>query len=180
MIVNANLELLPPIKDLAGRHSILRVEHVPVVYSLCADKRKCCLADPPPELNVLLMAVSLQALLGLEVEELQRPSLRLESYDGLGQVHDGTVRADRSSDDIVCVLQINDDRLRGGIGFAVDLAHANVLVGLERLESLSAHLPMADYMESVHLRSSAMISMLAISFVSFLSYCLRLGELGWI
>jgi hypothetical protein len=115
-----------------------------VIYSLGADERKSGLADPSPELNVLLMAVCLQALLGLEVEELQRPSLRLESYDGLGQVHDGAVGANRSPDDIVCVLEINDDRFGGGVGVGVDLAHANVLVGLERLLNVSAPLAPAD------------------------------------
>lgn len=131
--MTAYLELLASIEDLAGCHSTLRVEYVPMVDRLCADERKGGLADPSPELNVLLMAVCLQALLGLEVEELQRPALRLEGNDGLSQMHDGAVCANRSSDDIVCVLQIDDDRLGGCVGFAVDLAHANVLVGLESL-----------------------------------------------
>jgi hypothetical protein len=84
------------------------------------------------------MAVCLQALLGLEVEELQRPALRLERDDRLSQVHDGAVRADRSPNDIVCVLQIDDDRLGGGVGLVVDLAHAHVLVRLECLGAVSA------------------------------------------
>jgi len=138
-----------------------------MVHGLCADKRKGCLADPSPELDVLLMAVCLQTLLGLEVEQLQRPALRLESYDGLRQVHDGAVGAYRPSDDVVCVLQIDDDRLGGCVGFAVDLAHANVLVGLERLSKLSAHLPMADCLEWIHIHNFAMISMPAVSRVSF-------------
>lgn len=144
-----------------------------MVHSLGADKRKGRLADPSPELDVFLMAVCLQALLGLEVEELQRPSLRLESNDGLGQVHDGAVGADRSSDDIVRVLQIDDDRLGGGVGFAVDLAHAHVLVGLERLGRLSVHVRMMQKVRLLHLHSSAMISRPAVSRVSFLSCCLR-------
>jgi hypothetical protein len=133
-----NLELLASIKDLAWGHGVLRVEYIPVVYGLCADERKGCLADPSPELNVLLMAVCLQTLLGLEVEELQRSALRLKSYDGLCQVHDGAVGANGSPDDIVCVLQIDDDRLGRGIGFVVDLTHANVLVGFECLRAVSA------------------------------------------
>jgi hypothetical protein len=52
-------------------------------------------------------------------------------------VHDGAVGADRPPDDIVCVLQINDDGLGWSIGFGVDLAHADVLVGLERLGAVS-------------------------------------------
>jgi hypothetical protein len=121
------------VEDLTRRNGVLRVEHVPVVYGLCTDKRECCLADPPPELDVLLMAVCLQALLGLEVEQLERPSLGFEGYDGLSQVHDGTVCANRSPDDIVGVLEVDDDGLGGRVGFVVDLAHANVLVGLECL-----------------------------------------------
>lgn len=104
-----------------------------MVDRLCADERKSGLADPSPELNVLLMAVCLQTFLGLEVEQLQRLALRLESYDGLCQVHDGAVCADWSPDDIIRVLEVDNDCLGGGIGFAVDLAHANVLVGFERL-----------------------------------------------
>lgn len=64
----AYLELFLAIKDLARRNSVLRVQYIPVIYSLCADERKGSLADPPPELNVLLMAVGLQAFLGLKVE----------------------------------------------------------------------------------------------------------------
>jgi hypothetical protein len=109
-----------------------------VVHGFGADQRKRGLADPPPKLDVLLMAVCLQALLGLEVEELQRPALRLERDDRLSQVHDGAVRADRSPNDIVCVLQIDDDRLGGGVGLVVDLAHAHVLVRLECLGAVSA------------------------------------------
>jgi hypothetical protein len=138
------LELLSSIEDLAWCHSVLGIEDIPMVHGFCADERKSCLADPSPELNVLLMAVCLQALLGLEVEKLQRPSLCLESYDGLSQVHDGAVGADRSPNDIVCVLQVDDDCLGGGVGFIVDLAHAHVLVGLKRLEELLASLSMAD------------------------------------
>jgi hypothetical protein len=161
------LELLASVEDLAWCHGTLRVEDVPVVDGLCADERKRGLADPSPELNVLLMAVCLQTLLGLEVEELQRPSLRLEGYDGLRQVHDGAVGADRSSDDIVCVLQINDDRLGGRVGFAVDLAHANVLVRLQSLEGLSARLPVAGHLGLIHVHSFATISMPAVTLVSF-------------
>jgi len=171
---SANLELLAAVKDLARGYSVLRVKHIPVVYGLGADKRKGGLADPSPELNVFLMAVCLQALLGLEVEELQRPSLRLESYDGLCQVHDGAVGADRSPDDIVCVLEIDDDRLGGGVGVGVDLAHANVLVGLERLSSLSAQMTPAAQIGLLHSRSSAMISKPAVFLVSY-SCCLRGG-----
>ena len=78
------------------------------------------------------MAVGLKALLSFEVEELQRPALRLESYDGLSQVHDGTVRTNRPPNDVVRILEVDDDRLGGSVGIG-DLPHANVLVRLECL-----------------------------------------------
>ena len=115
-----------------------------MVDSLLADQGKRGLANPPPEDNILLMAVCLQTLFCLEVEELQRLALRLQSNNRLSQVHNRTVCADRSANDIVCVLQIDDDGLGGGVGIVVDLAHANVLVGLESLSRLSALLPMND------------------------------------
>jgi hypothetical protein len=90
------------------------------------------------------MAVGLQALLGLKVKQLQCSALRLESDDGLSQVHNGAVGANRSPDDIVGVLEVDDDGLGGRVGFAVDLSHANVLVGLECLGLLSAHLHCED------------------------------------
>jgi len=55
----AYLELFLAVEDLARRNSVLGVEHIPMIYSLCADKCECRLADPPPELNVFLVAVCL-------------------------------------------------------------------------------------------------------------------------
>lgn len=78
------------------------------------------------------MVVCLEALFGLKVEELQRLALRLESYDGLSQVHNGAICTNRSPDDVVCVLEVDDDGLGGSVGI-VDLAHADILVRLERL-----------------------------------------------
>jgi hypothetical protein len=65
-------------------------------------------------------------------------------------VHNGAVGTDRSPDDIVCVLQINDDRLGGGVGFVVDLAHAHVLVGFEGLGELLVLLLTADHLRIPH------------------------------
>lgn len=113
-----------------------------MIDRLCADKGQSSLADPPPELNVLVVGICLQTLLGLQVEELERLPLRLESNDGLSQVHDSTVSADRPANDIVRVLEIDDDRLGGSVGFIVLLAHTDVLVRLERLQRIS---PRASY-----------------------------------
>ena len=64
---------------------------------------------------------------------MQCSALCLESDDGLGQVHNGTVSTDRSPNYIVGTLEVDDDGLGGGVGIIVDLAHANVLVGFESL-----------------------------------------------
>jgi hypothetical protein len=53
------LELLTSVEDLAWSHGILRIEDVPMINSLGADERKSRLADPSPELDVLLMAICL-------------------------------------------------------------------------------------------------------------------------
>lgn len=80
-----------------------------------------------------MVGICLQALLGLQIEELQRLSLRLESYDGLRQMHDGAVSADRPPNNIVRVLQVDYNGLGGRIGFVILLSHTDVLVRLERL-----------------------------------------------
>lgn len=121
------------IEDLARRRRGAAIEHVPMIHRLCADKRQSGLTDPPPELNVLVVSICLQALLGLQIEELQCLSLGFESYDGLRQVHDGAVSADWPPDDIVRVLEVDDDRFGGRVGLVVLLANADVLVRLERL-----------------------------------------------
>ncbi len=147
-----------------------------MVYGLCADKRKCSLADPSPKLNVLLMAVGLQTLFSLEIEQLQCPALRLESYDGLSQVHDGAVSAYRSPNDIVGVLEVDDDGLRGRVGFVINLSHANVLVGLECLGLLLAHECSLYILLLGHVRSSAMISTPAVLCVSLLTLVALFAE----
>jgi hypothetical protein len=44
-----------------------------MIYALAAHERKSCLANPPPVLDILVMSVCLQALLGLKVKELESP-----------------------------------------------------------------------------------------------------------
>ena len=81
-------------------------------------------------------------------------------------MHNGTVGADRAADDVVRVLEVDDDRLGGSVGLIILLAHADVLVGLECLQPLSALLDPADPMDLGHLRSFAMILKPAASLVS--------------
>ena len=78
---------------------------------------------------------------------MQRSSTCFESNDVLGPVHDGAVGANRSPDDIVGVLEVDDDGLGGRVGFGVDLSHANVLVGLECLGLPSAYLHLVHKIE---------------------------------
>ncbi len=94
--------------------------------------------------------------------------MRLESNDRLSQVHDRTVCANRSTDDIVGVFQIDDNGLGGSVGIVVDLAHANVFVGLESLERWSGFCLMVKLKDLHHIHSFATISMLAIDSVSLL------------
>ena len=104
-----------------------------MIYALAAHKRKSCLANPPPVLNVLVMSVCLQALLGLKVEKLESPRLRLESNDRFRQMHDGAISSDRPPHHVVDILEIKNNRLRRGTGIVALLAHADVGVGLEGL-----------------------------------------------
>jgi hypothetical protein len=60
--------------------------------------------------------------------------LRFESNDGLCQVHNRAIGANRSPDDVVEVLEVEDDRLGWSPGISILLAYANIMV---RLESLS-------------------------------------------
>lgn len=129
------LQLLLTIKDLARARRVAAIEDIPMVYGLGADKRQRSLADPPPELNVLGVGVRLQPLLGIEIEELERPTLRLKSNNGLRQMHDGAVSANRPPDDIIRVLEVDDDGLGGRVGFAL-LPNADILVRLERLQRI--------------------------------------------
>jgi len=52
-------------------------------------------------------------------------------------VHDGTVRLDRSSDDIVILLEVDDYDFGGG-GLVLLLAHTYEGIGFEGLRAISA------------------------------------------
>lgn len=104
-------------------------EDVPVVHTLVTHESQGSLVDPPPIYNILGHGARLEALLGLQIEQLEGPRLGLERDDGLGQVHYGALGADGPPDDVVEVLEVQNDRLGRRVGLAC-LAHANVLVGL--------------------------------------------------
>ena len=53
-------------------------------------------------------------------------------------MHDSAIGTNWSPNDIVRVLEVDDDGLGGSIGFVIDLAHTDILVGLECLDTLLA------------------------------------------
>jgi hypothetical protein len=59
--------------------------------------------------------------------------LRLQSNNGLRQMHDGAISSNRPPHYVVDVLEVENDRLCRGIGVVALLAHADVGVGLESL-----------------------------------------------
>ncbi|PNY29194.1 Uncharacterized protein TCAP_00893 [Tolypocladium capitatum] len=120
------------LKDL-GRRVLSGVVHVPVVDAGGGDETEGGLANPPPELDVLVHCARLELLLLLEVEDLQRPGLGLEGDDVPIPVHDGTVGLDGPTRDIVAILELDDDDL-GLSGLALLFSDADVGVGFERLQ----------------------------------------------
>jgi hypothetical protein len=109
-----------------------------MIHALAAHERKSCLTNPPPVLDVLVMSVCLQALLGLKVEELESPRLRLESNDRFRQMHDGAISSDRPPHYVIDILEVENNCLRWRTGIVALLAHADVGVGLEGLCTLLA------------------------------------------
>jgi hypothetical protein len=106
------------------------VEDVPVVDGSFSDQTQAGLTEPFPKDNIFVHCGRLQLGFGTQVEYLERPLLRLESNNLFAEVHDGTVSLDGPSDDIVAILEIDDDDLRGIGGFG-RLTDTDVMVGLE-------------------------------------------------
>jgi arginine decarboxylase-like protein len=50
-------------------------------------------------------------------------------------MHNSTISSDRSPDDVVEVLEVEDDRLGRGLGIRSLLSYADIVVRLERLET---------------------------------------------
>ena len=98
-------------EDLDG--SVLgRIEDVPVVDGGFGHETKAGLAVPLPELDVFVHDGRLQLLLARQVEDLDCPTLRLESQNLARPMHDSTVGGDRSLDDIVAILEVDYYYLR--------------------------------------------------------------------
>lgn len=127
----AHVEVGITLKDLDG--SVLAsIIDVPVVNTRRCDETKLVLADPLPELNILVHGTRLELLLLLEIKDLQCPRLSLEGDDLSVPVHDGTVGLDRPASNIVTILELDNNNFGLG-GLALLFSHADVRVGLECL-----------------------------------------------
>lgn len=70
--------------------------------------------------------------------------MRFEGNDGLRQMHDSAIGSDRPPHYVIDILEIENNRLRWGIGVVALLAHADVRVGLKSLGPLLAFPEMID------------------------------------
>jgi hypothetical protein len=129
----AHLKVIIALEHLDGG-ILTRIVDIPVEDTGCCDKTKLVLADPLPELDILVHGAGLELLLLLEVEDLQCSRLSLESNDLSVPVHDGTVGLDRPTGDVVAILELDDNDLRLG-SFVLLFSHTHVGVGLECLAS---------------------------------------------
>lgn len=120
----AHLKVIIALEDLDGG-ILARIVDIPVEDAGCCDKTELVLADPLPELDILVHGAGLELLLLLEVEDLQCSRLSLESNDLSVPVHDGTVGLDRPTGDVVAILELNNNNLRLG-SFVLLLSHTHV------------------------------------------------------
>lgn len=129
----AHLKVIITLEHLDGG-ILTRIVDIPVEDAGCCDKTKLVLADPLPELDILVHGAGLELLLLLEIEDLQCSRLSLESNNLSVPVHDGTVGLDWPTGDVVAILELDDNDLRLG-RFVLLFSHTDVGVGLECLAS---------------------------------------------
>ena len=140
------------IKDL-DRSRLRRVNDVPVVDRVVRDQTKIVLAEPFPEQDLLAHGGRLESLALLQIEDLQCPLLRLEGDDHLAPVHDGAVSLDRSTGEIVVVLEVDDDDL--WLGVIVDpLTNTDETVRFQRLHARLAAVKLDHQLNGGALRMS--------------------------
>ena len=95
---------------------------------IICDQTKRVFAEPFPEDNVIIHRCRLQLLLCRQVENLNRPRLRLEGNDVFVPVHDSTIGIDGASDDFIVVFEVDDDDL--WFVFIVELLpDADIVIG---------------------------------------------------
>lgn len=83
-----------------------------MIDAACSDETQGGVADPFPELNIFVHGGRLELLLLPEVEDLQSSRLGLERNYLLVPVHNGTVRLDRASGDIVAIFELDNHHFR--------------------------------------------------------------------
>lgn len=115
-----------PLKNLLGR-GLSRVEDIPVIHTCVCYKTERVLIEELPEHDIFIHGRRLEFVLVAQVKDLQRPLLSLQRYDQPIPVHNGAIRLDRPSDDIVRILEVDDYdfRLRVVVDF---LPNANVVI----------------------------------------------------
>jgi hypothetical protein len=122
------------LKHLDGR-ILAGLVNIPVIDARRGDETDGGLADPLPELHILVHSARLELLLLLEVEDLEGSGLGFEGDDLAVPVHDGTVGLDRPSRNVVAILELDDDNL-GLRGLVLLFSDAHVVVGFECLREL--------------------------------------------
>ena len=118
------------------RRDLRRVENVPVINASVSNKAKRCFTEPLSAHHIFLHRRALDLALLRQIKDLQRLPTCFQSDHLLGPMHDGTIRLNRASNDILSVLEVDDDDLGRGIVIYF-LPHADVVVGFEctRVES---------------------------------------------
>lgn len=92
------------------------------------DQTQARLAKPFPVYNILAHQRGLELLLCLKVKDLDCSRLCFQGNNISRPVHDGTVCINRTLDDLIVVLEVDDDDLRF-VGLVDLLSHANIVVG---------------------------------------------------
>jgi hypothetical protein len=118
-----HVEISISLKDL-DRRILGGVIDVPVVDTPGCDEAQSGLADPLPELNVLVHCARFEFLLLLEVKDLKSPRLSFQSNDLFIPVHDSTVGLDGPARYVVAIFQLDNDNLGLG-GFILLFPNAN-------------------------------------------------------
>ena len=131
LVFETNLKARVSIKDL-DRSRLSCVKDVPVEDRVVRHQAKMVLAIPFPEQNVLAHGGRLESLTLIQIEDLQRSLLGLEGDDQLVPVHDGAVSLDRSTGDIIVVVEVDDDDLWLGV-IIEPLTNADESVRFQRL-----------------------------------------------
>ena len=111
---------------------LIWIEDVPVVDARVGHQSQRRLIKEFPEDYILNHSIALEFGFVFKVEYLQSPRLSFERNDELVPVHDGAVSLDRSANDIVGILEVDDDDF--GLRVVVNLlTDADIVIGFKSL-----------------------------------------------